>query len=247
MKAVTRAGVSLPLHSHDSTFRVPGSTFRRSRPGPEKQLLGSFLESVPLHVPRGCRATVFSEPRLESGFPDLVIVVWREQAAREWRRERASLEAVDLRIAHFLHRARRADTNQLSGYFGRRVTDHLEKLLEADLVRRDGDSWVPRALRHTFAASKIISIEAKVGDWSRVLAQAQLNTWFASKSYVLVPKPPAAEQLDEARRQGIGVCSLDCGRVAEVPSDVTRLPRSYASWLLNDWAWRYDEELDGHN
>ena len=216
-----------------------GARFRRTRPGPELDLVESFLLAMPLYIPHGCRATVFREPRLESGFPDLVIVVWREEVTREWRSERVYLEAHDLRLVHFLHHTRRARKDEIVAVFGRCATESIDRLHCAAMIRQVGLSWTPCALRRSFAASKIIAVEAKVGKWTKVLNQALLNTWFASKSYVLVPNLPSEPQLAVARRLGIGVCSLDDHRkVQEVDSESMSLPRSYASWMLNDWAWR---------
>lgn len=229
----------------DSANGDLGARFRKTRPGPELDLVNSFLRAMPLHIPRGCRATVFREPRLESGFPDLVIVVWREEVTRGWRSERVSLEAHDLRLTHFLHHTRRAREDELVACFGRRAIGSIERLYDAAMIRPVGSSWTPCALRRSFAASKIIAIEAKVGKWTDVLNQALLNTWFASKSYVLVPNPPSASQLAAAQRLGIGVCSLDDREVREVASESTRLPRSYASWVLNDWAWRSSQDVKG--
>lgn len=222
----------------DSAICDIGARFRRARPGPELDLVEFFLRAMPLRIPRGCRATVFREPRLESGFPDLVIVVWREDITHAWRPERTSLELHDLRVMHFLHHTRRASEDELVGCFGRRATASIERLHDAALIRPVRYGWVPCALRRAFAASKIIAVEAKLGKWADVLNQAFLNTWFASKSYVLVPDPPSQLQLAAAQRLGIGVCSIDDRKVREVASRSTRLPRSYASWVLNDWAWR---------
>lgn len=220
-----------------------GAHFRRTRPGPELDLIESFLCAMPLQIPRGCRATIFREPRLESGFPDLVIVVWREEVTFDWRPKRESLSSYDLRIVHFLHHTRRASEGELVGWFGRRATSSIERLHDAAMIRLVGSSWTPCALRRSFAASKIIAVEAKVGRWTEVLNQAFLNTWFASKSYVLVPNEPSKTQLAAAQRLGVGVCSIEGHEVREVASESTRLPRSYASWVLNDWAWRSSQEV----
>lgn len=233
--------------NRDSTKSDPGvgARFRRTRPGPELDLIESFLLAMPLHIPRGCRATLFREPRLESGFPDLVIVVWREDITLDWRPEREAVEVQDLRVMHFLHHARRANEEKIVEWFGRRAISSLERLHDAAMIRRVGSIWTPCALRRSFAASKIIAVEAKIGRWSEVLNQALLNTWFASKSYVLVPNPPSQLQLTAAQRLGIGVCSLDDQKVREVASESTPLPRSYASWVLNEWAWRYSQNVKG--
>jgi len=227
----------------DSTKSNLGASFRKTRPGPERDLIESFLLAMPLHIPRGCRATVFREPRLESGFPDLVVVVWREEVTLNWRPERESLEAHDLRLMHFLHHMRRGNEKELIDWFGRRATGSIERLYNAEMIRLVGSSWTPYALRRSFAASKIIAIEAKIGRWTEVLNQALLNTWFASKSYVLVPNPPSKQQLFAAHRLGLGVCLLDGHEVLEVAGESRRLPRSYASWILNEWAWKASRNI----
>ncbi|BBO77935.1 hypothetical protein DSCW_53520 [Desulfosarcina widdelii] len=222
----------------DSAIDNLGARFRKTRPGPELDLVESFLQAMPLSIPNGCRATVFREPQLESGFPDLVIVVWREEITHDWRSERGSLMSCDLRLMHFLHHSKRAREDKLVAYFGKRAAGSIGRLHNAGMIWPVGSAWAPFALRRSFAATKIIAVEAKVGKWASVLNQALLNTWFASKSYVLVPRLPSQRQLVDAKRHGIGVCSFDRGKVREVNSVSTRLPRSYASWMLNDWAWR---------
>jgi hypothetical protein len=139
---------------------------------------------------------------------------------------------------HFLHQEGRSPKSEILAYFGRRALESIERLQRAEMIRRVGCHWLPYALRRCFAASKIIAVEAKVGKWTEAVNQALLNTWFASKSYVLVASPPSPSQIAEARDLGIGVCSLGHGRVQEVASRTTRLPRSYASWVLGESAWR---------
>jgi len=227
----------IALVDSDSKHAQLGATFRKQRPGPELDLVDGFLEAMPLQVPRGCKVTVFREPRIESGFPDLVIVVWREAATRNWKKERASLKPQDLRIVHYLHRAGRATSKDLGGCF-RGTTASLERLLGAEVVRQVGKAWVPRALSWSFAAKKIIAVEAKIGKWADALDQAVLNTWFASKSYILIPNSPPDRLLEVASRLEIGILSMNGEGADEVASPSGKLPKSYASWMFNDWAWR---------
>jgi hypothetical protein len=146
---------------------------------------------------------------------------------------------------HFLHYSRNTQEDELVAYFGKRAVASIGRLHDAGMIRTVGSAWAPLALSRSFAAKKIIAIEAKVGKWTEVLNQATLNTWFASKSYVLVPHLPSQSQLDDAKRHGIGVRSLDNGKVREIASVSMRLPRSYASWLFNDWAWRSAQGIRG--
>lgn len=236
---MTCASHIYPLLVDSDSVNIPyGARFRKRRPGPESDLVEAFLRVMPLAIPRGCRATVFREPRLESGYPDLVIVVWRHEVTLDWRAEREALKTQDLRLMHFLHHIRRASGNKIARWFGRGIAASIERLRRAAMIRYVGSLWAPCQLRQSFAAAEIIAVEAKIGKWSEVLNQALLNTWFASKSYVLVSNPPSARQLTDAQQLGIGVCSPCGDAFREVVSNVARLPRSYASWVLNEWAWR---------
>ena len=215
-----------------------GAVFRRARPGPELDLVESFIPSMPLlHAPDS-RVTVLREPGIESGFPDLVIVVWRYGRTAEWGDARMALVPEDLRLMQFVHQSRRVSHADVVEHFGgRRGGAAIERLHDAGMVRQVGRAWMACALERSFAATKIIAVEAKIGKWTDVLNQARLNTWFASKSYVLVPRV-SERQIADAQRFGIGVLSPNEGGVDEWPSASAPLPRSYASWVMNDLAWR---------
>lgn len=219
-----------------------GAVFRRALQGPEQDLVERFIAAMPLvHAPDS-RVTVLREPGLESGFPDLVIVVWRPARTSDWGESRLALVADDLRLMHYIFQRRRAAHSELEGHFGSRFArSSIERLHDAGLVRPGGQAWFPCAFERTFAATKIIAVEAKIGKWSDVLNQARLNTWFASKSYVLVPRV-SEEQVREAQELGIGVLSPDGDRVREWAASTASLPRSYASWVVNDLAWRASKD-----
>lgn len=216
-----------------------GASFRRALPGPERRLIEWFLDAFPFRIPASCRATVFCEPRLESGFPDLVVVIWNIRVTTGWTDARRELTHDDLRLLHYLHCNGRTQLTALVDVFGRHVRKSLERLQTARTARSIANDWVALSLATTFAARRIIAIEAKINEWATALEQAALNTWFASESYVLVPRIPRGNRLrEEAVPQGVGVYtqSDDLVAVPATPSD--NLPRSYASWVLNDWAWR---------
>lgn len=222
-----------------------GVSFRKGRGGPERELVNWFLERELVRVPRGHSATVFREPRLPSGFPDLVIVLWRESTTRLWAKERAHLTSSDLRLVHFLAHEGPQRLDNLRSLFSGSVEVGLERLGEASMVHNSRGCWQARPLKTIFAASDIIAVEAKVGEWRAALGQAHLNTWFASESYVLVPRVPrASELLRDAGQLGIKVISQE-GMGQRIESSIRSRPRSYVSWLLNDWAWRAALSLGG--
>ena len=219
-----------------------GAAFRRPLQGPEQELVERFIPAMPLMHAPDSRVTVLREPRLESGFPDLVIVVWRAARTRNWGEPRLALVRDDLRLMHYVFQRRRATHSELEDTFGNRFArSSLKRLCEAGLVRPSGRAWFPCALERAFAATKIVAVEAKIGKWPDVLQQARLNTWFASKSYVLVPRV-SEEQVAEAQKLGIGVLSPEQAGIREWCAATAPLPRSYASWFVNDLAWRASKD-----
>jgi len=219
-----------------------GVVFRRTLRGPEQELVDGFISVMPLVHAADSRVTVLREPGLESGFPDLVIVVWRDARTIAWDESRLALVPEDLRLMHFVFQRRRAAHSELEDYFGSRFARYsIARLHDAGLVRPAGQAWFPCAFERAFAATKIIAIEAKIGKWGDVLSQARLNTWFASKSYVLVPRV-SEEQIRDAQRFGIGVLSPEQDGVREWGASTAPLPRSYASWVVNDLVWRASKE-----
>jgi hypothetical protein len=234
----------LVVDAHLSS-RTLGLSFRKGKAGPEQELIDWFLEQQIIQVPRGHNVTVFREPRLPSGFPDLVIVIWKQSVARQWTSDRAGLSASDLRLMHFLAKEGPKALEDLRSIFSAAVEECLQRLAEAAMVRSAKGCWQARSLTTTFAASHIIAVEAKIGEWRAALDQAHLNTWFASESCVLVPRVPRnSELLRDARELGVRVFTRD-GDNREIQAPIRSGPRSYVSWLFNDWAWRAAHSFGG--
>jgi len=230
----------------DASTEMPpfGVRFRRPVGGPERELVDWFLDRQPIRVPRHHRLTIFVEPKLESGFPDLVAVIWLLAATRRWNPLRASLEPSDIRLMHYIFQEGPSPNAKLTDAHGPKVSSGLKRLEASEMIRYTGRNWVSRPLPEIFAVRQIISIEAKVREWDVALEQAHLNTWFASESFVLVPRiPRGAQLLDVAAAMGIGVWAMNKGLVGQPSMEMRRLPRSYASWLFNEWAWRADHHF----
>lgn len=227
----------------NSSSKQIGASFRPQRSGPELNLIEDFLRVAQFRVPSGFRVTIFREPKLESGFPDLVIVLWREEITRSWLINRLYLEQYDLRLMHFIHYKKRVYENEINKFFGRRAIKSLKRLADVSMIHSTRRSWIPSPLHSIFATSKIVSIEAKIGNWKKVLNQASLNTWFASKSYVLVSKSPSPDYYYEAKKRGLGVCYPENPEIRELFCSSNSHPKSYVSWLLNDWSWRHYQDF----
>ncbi len=219
--------------------QASGIPFRRLQVGPEQELVNWFLQELPFSPPAGCRTTVFREPRLESGFPDVVVVIWRPETTLRWADQRRELTTRDIRVLHHLALRGPSTLEELSEPFAGGLVRCLERLESAATIRRIGKRYSARSLSRTFAVQRIIAFEAKVRGWNGVLAQASLNTWFASHSFVLIPDSPRVEDFAQAALlRGVGVWTQDHGCVSQPAEDIGRLPLSYASWLFNEWVWR---------
>lgn len=225
---------------HRSGSAIRWLPFRTPTHGPELELVHEYLESHIPPPPDGQALTVFLEPAIESGFPDLVAVYWSQRVASFWAACRAELTGSDVRVAHFLATRGASDVDTLEYYFRPRVSCALERLHAANMIRRVGSRWRARPLETIFAVRRLLAIEAKVTNLREGLLQAIQNTWFASESYLLLPKLPRGSALsDEAEKFGVGVAER--GRPLHrsgVRPRRKRIPLSYASWLFNEWAWR---------
>jgi hypothetical protein len=224
--------------------REIGIRFRQSRSGPEEDLvrdfLERFLERFTVKVRDGFQVTFFKEPQLESGAPDLVGVIWRTATAEKWNTARLLLQPFDIRVMHYLAHHENIDRASLENLFDRtRLKDALAKLEAADMVRLRGQTIAPRPLSKLYAAKHIFAIEAKITKWRAALNQAFLNRWFATSSYILLPRIPLnSVVVSQAQSFGVGVWSSD-GALFDANLPLAQSsPVSYASWLFNEWAWR---------
>jgi hypothetical protein len=230
------------IFDYESGLRTLGPLFRAGRAGPEADLVREFLAQLSLRLPPRCRATVFREPRLESGFPDLVLVVWDVAKAALWSPYRAALLRDDVRLLHhlYVHHRRGITLKALSQFSPRQWPARVARLVAANLLRRQKHSYVPRALSYAFAVRQIIAIEAKVSQWAGALDQAFRNTWFASDSYILLPQQKFTRVVKAAAKcRGVRICWPGLAVAVRRTTSSNRLPLSYGSWLFNEWVWRF--------
>jgi len=181
---------------------------------------------------------VLREPELATGFPDIVAAY---PAAYDASIVRPALSVDHLRLLHLLWMNRGATTLaaaqtllRLSPIAMRRITDELHEqrviVLRGTTLRADKSA-------PTFAASRIVAIEAKISKWEDALSQASGNAWFASHSYVLLPSRRIGQRaLPHARALGIGVLVVDGSAVVTLARARRRpIPVSLGSWIVNEW------------
>ena len=218
-----------------------------SRPGPEADLVQRFVEaSLPPSL-KGENQFVFIEPKLGATRPDIVAVYWDSSVATPWPKARQSLSSLDLRLAHLLFMEGPLREEKLRTAFPRGLQRSLEKLDKAGLILYANERWHLRSLKDIFAVHRIVAFEAKISSVSRALEQAQLNTWFASESYVLMPaKQPIADTIERACSRGIGIWLLS-GETRSSPlvgAKRRAIPQSYASWFFNEFVWKATVRVD---
>ncbi len=236
---------------HGSVHGVPGVQPRIWREGPEFDLLTSFLQSLSLSVPRGARVKLFHQPRLESGFPDAVLVVWRPSVAKKWPAQRGQLKPFDLRVLHYLTLVGNLSDSELHVVFGHQVRKAVDRLIASGTVLRRRDTVCHQRLDAIFAVSKIVAVEAKMRDWRGALDQAVLNTWFSDESWMLMPHGVTQRIANECHAYSGVRCVSPEDIVHDFRSaDCSAKPVSYASWMFNEWAWRLslrDQNVEVHH
>lgn len=242
MTTATQTIAAMPrLLTRKAAANKAGVRIHRARQGPEQDLVNRFLYDLQVVVPVDCECTVFPEPRLECGIPDIVIAVWHVPTVESWVEARAHVQAADLRVLQFLTHAKVSKQDELLAVYGSSVLASLDRLCDASLVRRRCRSVKPAALSRTFGLRAIISIEAKISGWRNAVEQAQRNLWFACASYVLMPEGRAEPAKSAASR--IRFCTPDDVVMRAPLRRLPPVPRCYAAWLFNEWVWRTRHSL----
>lgn len=222
-----------------------GLNARNGISGPERDLVEAFEPFVPSCFRwRTGSIAVFHEPRLETGFPDLVIAQYEPRVFSSWVPERSYLRSMDLKVLHHLTQGRgekSVDLLRTLGLDARSLLSTLERLMDARMVTRSRAKWIPRPVKSLFGIRAIVAVEAKIKNWSEAFSQCQLDQWFASHSYVLSPvEKPGRPVVDRSRRTGVGILLLNGKGVRRFRSAEKRsIPASYGSWMLNEWIGRH--------
>jgi hypothetical protein len=214
---------------------------KRGRPetkGPELDLLTKAVSNGLLRKQGFCRA-VFYEPSMPTGYPDLIVAYYAKSSIR-MSCARKTLSTSHIRLAHQIYCSKGAKIEELAkllGLSGTQAEALVEDLEASGLVYRKGRFVRTKSIKRIFPVRQIVSVECKVGSWRRALRQAVGNTWFASESYILLPKTAAVSDINkEAIKAGIGVMLFDGQKTLKVLSAEKRpQPASYGSWLVNEW------------
>jgi hypothetical protein len=182
---------------------------------------------------------VFVEPRLDSGFPDVVFASYLPSITDNWSDSRESLDVYDLKLLSYLCTVENSLGVKLISTLGfpeKQTITSLEKLMNAKLISYRDRSWHFRELRNVFSLTKLIAVEAKLNDINKVVEQTHLNTRFASHSYALTNSAhPQGETVKTFKHFGIGLYGKDSQFHRIVEAKQYTLPSSYLSLQFNEW------------
>jgi len=210
--------------------------------GDEYSLVEQFIEYYCHMFMRNNRKTqlaVFVEPRIDSGFPDVVFASYLPSITDNWSDQRGVLDVHDLKLLAYLCSVKTALGARLISTLGfpeKQTITSLEKLMDAKLISYQDHSWRVRKLRDVFSLTKLIAVEAKIKDISRVVEQTHLNTRFASHSYALTnSEHPQNETVRTFKKLGIGLYGKGSQFRRIVEAKQHTLPSSYLSFQFNEW------------
>ena len=228
----------------NSTNEAIGLYVRKPTTGPELDLTDSFVNAYVANFKTDTTAlAVFREPRLTTGFPDVVLVEYIPATFEKWAASRSKLKVTDLKVLQHLSGGIEQETETLLEQLGGTpplMIKTLTNLLDSGLVNYKKNRWKIKAFNQIFGIKRLISVEAKMKDWKGVFTQAQANLWYASESYVLFPTLKLnTKAMAVAQNTGIGILNFNLGRILNIqPSKQLSLPRCYTSWLFNEWLGR---------
>lgn len=219
---------------------------RTSTQGEEFELVQHFIEYYCSKFEKDTkkyRLMVFVEPKISSGFPDIVFASYLPSIENNWSNERSRLDTCDLKVlSHIMHMNGCSGSNLIAGL---RMPENqtlisLEKLMDAKMISRRNSLWMPRELRDIFSIIRLISVEAKINNISRVVEQSLLNTWFASESYALTNSMrPQEDTLRAFEHRGIGLYGKGRNFTKLLEAQEFSLPSSYQSLQFNEWIAKY--------
>ena len=215
---------------------------RSAASGPEYALVEQFIDyycHTFLRSNKKTQLAVFVEPRIESGFPDVVFASYLPSITNNWSDKREALDICDLKLLSYLCNTKGASGAKLIsslGFSEKQTITSLEKLMDARLVSYRERSWRVRELRDVFSLTKLIAVEAKLSDISKVVEQTHLNTWFASHSYALTNSAnPQNGTVKTFSKYGIGLYCKGSHFRKVVEAKQYALPSSYLSFQFNEW------------
>ena len=219
---------------------------RTSMQGEEHELVQQFIDYFCtrfLSYNKTYNLAVFIEPRLTSGFPDIVFASYHPSITEKWSAERSKLNAFDLKILTHLSSSRGTDGANVISCLKmpeKQTIISLEKLTDSKLITYKNKKWRPQNIGTIFCVKKLMAFEAKINNISRVIEQTFVNTWFSSHSYALTNGGKLNnDTVQTFKKRGIGLYCKRKGFNKIIESKQISLPSSYISFQFNEWIGNY--------
>lgn len=224
-----------------------------SRPttdGKELQMVNKYVKYLIKRYQKNKNRSIsiFMETKIESGYPDLVVVEYNLDKFNDFYKRKQHLEIQDLKILFECMRLNSCSINdlvELLGFTKKNTEDSIKKLFDYGLICNSNTQKIKVIKLMKQNHIKIIAIEAKIDKWSEALKQASRNTWFATDSYILLNKETCNNNIiTECKSRGIGIILVN-GKVSKpLKSETKKFPISYGSLLFWEWIVRRGEHKD---
>jgi hypothetical protein len=218
---------------------------RTATNGEEYKLVEQFIDYYCHHFLRNNKNTnlaVFIEPRIISGYPDIVFATYSPSIADVWSEKRSHLSIPDLKILSHIIATKGINGKEIMTSLRmpeKQVLISLEMLIDSNLIDRKNGTWKPGEIKSVFSIKKLVAVEAKINDMSRVIEQSYLNTWFSSHSYVLTNRKSLKEStIQNFEKRGIGLYGKSNQFMKVIEAKKLPLPSSYLSLQFNEWIGR---------
>lgn len=228
-----------------STYRTNqpelGLFFRKSTTGKELDLVEEFVDEYQkefLRYNKKKSLAIFIEPRLESGFPDIVFAKYQPDFVYNWNSKRSELDEQTLKILSLLISFKGLSSKKISrfGFSDEEILISIEKLLDAELITRVNEMWKSKNFKEICGITELIAVEAKMANNSKVLEQAITNTWFSSESYTLINSiNPNKKTIESYNSKGIGMYGKKERFSKLIKAKKNSLPTSYITLQFNEW------------
>jgi DNA-binding Lrp family transcriptional regulator len=218
---------------------------RAFKNGPEKELVEEYVKIIEKKI--GLNKIygygIFIEPKLDVGFPDVVIVKYSRRIMSKWVLQRKSIDLSSLKILSHLFYAGSMSIDKITSDLGLDASElmpRLAHLQDAKLIYKKGMVYTAYPFKNSFAVREVIAVEAKMSNILGAIGQASNNKWFATSSYILTPSiKPTRRVTSQCEDLGLGIIGLKLHNMIEIlPPRPHDLPKSYVSLLLNEWIGR---------
>lgn len=220
-----------------------GLKTRKQTKGEELDLVKKFIEYYANKFDSkktNTKLVIFCEPYIESGFPDIVFAEYQEEIYNNWNDKRENLKINDLKVLQHIINSKKITSKKIKTQLGLTGDNDLlpiiEKLYDAELIVRKNGFYEPKCLDLFYGIRKLEVFEAKINNITTVVEQANINNWFASKTFILSNvNHPTEKTIQKLEKTGVGMYALDQEFKKIKDAKKHSLPSCYISLLFNEW------------